>query len=85
MSGKHFTSGLAPLAWKHPEHTPGSGHLWHAGRAGLQPRGEPTPGAASRNETLESLLCTGVMTSIILLKRRTKMGPLSLNRDLNPT
>ena len=85
MSGKYFPSGLAPLARKHPERMAGSGHLWHAGRAGLQPRGEPTPGAASRNETLESLLYTGVMTSIILLKWRTKTGPLSLNRDLNPT
>lgn len=86
VSGKHFASGLAPLGLDAPRVRGGAEHTGAGceGWAGLQPRGTRA-GAASRNEALGPHLCPGVATSMKLLKRRTEMGPPSLNHDLNLT
>ena len=77
-SGKHFPSGLPPLGLPRPEYSgEPSTREWGVRGGGLQPRGT--------HASTGPLLCPGVVTSIKLLKRRTEMGPPSLNHDLNLT
>ena len=65
-------------AWTRPE---------YVGESSTQERAVRAGGAAASGAHASAgpLLCPGVMTSIKLLKRRTEMGPPSLNHDLNLT